>query len=219
MAGLSVTALLPTPGAGHAKALAVSLALHAIVGVWVFFSLTPLRVMPKPPLTIALVPFSAAAIKSATSPIPHAISSKPAVTDIPLPSSKPRKSLPVARTTTPPSAPSVDQHTASTATNNGSAAETATETTPVFDAVYLNNPAPVYPEQARRRGIEGSVLLSVMVAADGTPQSVTVAQSSGFAMLDNAAKEAVARWTFVSAKRGSVAVDARVMVPVDFRLR
>jgi protein TonB len=77
---------------------------------------------------------------------------------------------------------------------------------------------PVYPEVARRRGQQGRVLLQVNVAANGTPLGVTVAQSSGFASLDDAALRAVEQWRFVPATRGGTAVPAVAEVPVRFRL-
>jgi protein TonB len=44
-----------------------------------------------------------------------------------------------------------------------------------------------YPEQARRLGIEGTVTLFVELAADGRVEDVRVVESSGHAILDNAA--------------------------------
>jgi protein TonB len=44
-----------------------------------------------------------------------------------------------------------------------------------------------YPEQARRLGIEGTVTLFVELADDGSVEDVRVVESSGHAILDNAA--------------------------------
>ncbi len=87
-----------------------------------------------------------------------------------------------------------------------------------FDADYLHNPAPKYPETARRLGQEGRVVLSVRVSAQGTPLTIDIRQSSGFSRLDEAARAAVAHWRFVPARRGDEAVDASVLVPLQFRL-
>nr|WP_286206740.1 energy transducer TonB [Thauera linaloolentis] len=89
---------------------------------------------------------------------------------------------------------------------------------PRFDADYLNNPAPAYPLQARRRREEGEVLLLVMVSEDGLPRRITLARSSGSRQLDAAARDAVERWRFVPARRGERAVEASVLVPVVFKL-
>lgn len=80
------------------------------------------------------------------------------------------------------------------------------------------NPQPVYPPLARRRGLEGRVVLRVAVAADGAVQEVTVLRGSGHAMLDEAAREAVSRWRFRPATTGAGPVSAAVEIPVSFRL-
>jgi periplasmic protein TonB len=77
---------------------------------------------------------------------------------------------------------------------------------------------PVYPESARRRGHQGRVLLQVDVSAQGMPVEVSVAQSSGFASLDDAALRAVQQWRFVPATRGGTPVPAVAAVPVRFHL-
>ena len=77
---------------------------------------------------------------------------------------------------------------------------------------------PSYPEIARRRGEQGSVLLRVSVSPDGSPLEVTVAKSSGFAALDSAAVSAVERWRFVPATRAGAPIAATAEVPVRFRL-
>jgi protein TonB len=87
-----------------------------------------------------------------------------------------------------------------------------------FDAAYLANPKPAYPPASRRLGEEGRVVLRVFVAADGLAQMVEIRQPSGFARLDAAAADAVARWRFVPARRGERAVAAWVLVPIVFNL-
>ncbi len=83
---------------------------------------------------------------------------------------------------------------------------------------YLKNPAPRYPEPARRRGEEGLALLSVQVDKEGLVKDLSVSQSSGFGALDEAAVKAVQRWRFKPAHWGGLAVDSRVEVPIRFRL-
>ncbi|PZE09556.1 energy transducer TonB, partial [Pseudomonas sp. 57B-090624] len=91
-------------------------------------------------------------------------------------------------------------------------------TPPSANAGYLRNPAPEYPSFAQRRGWEGTVLLRVHVLASGSPSEVQIQKSSGRDLLDEAAIKAVKRWTFVPAKRGDVAQDGWVSVPIDFKL-
>jgi protein TonB len=45
-----------------------------------------------------------------------------------------------------------------------------------------------YPEEARRRGLHGNVLLTVVLNLDGSIKSIDVIQSSGYKTLDDAAK-------------------------------
>jgi protein TonB len=44
-----------------------------------------------------------------------------------------------------------------------------------------------YPEEAKRRGIQGNLVLDVSVRADGTLGSMAVRRSSGHKLLDDAA--------------------------------
>lgn len=87
---------------------------------------------------------------------------------------------------------------------------------PVFNADYLDNPPPQYPPMSRRLGETGRVLLRVFVSADGRAERVEIRVSSGFGRLDDAARDAVARWRFVPARRGEAQVAAWVQVPIVF---
>ena len=91
-------------------------------------------------------------------------------------------------------------------------------TQPIYNADYLNNPAPYYPAVSRRAGEQGKVILRVLVNMRGTADEVQVRTSSGFPRLDDAARDAVQRWKFVPAKRGSEPVQAWVLIPISFRL-
>jgi len=85
---------------------------------------------------------------------------------------------------------------------------------------YASAPPPAYPTAARRMRMQGTVLLEVLVDADGRPLRVDVRQSSGHRQLDEAARDQVlARWRFVPAMRDGHAIQAIGLVPVDFRLR
>lgn len=89
---------------------------------------------------------------------------------------------------------------------------------PRFSAAYLNNPPPIYPTMARRRGIEGRVLVRAEVLADGTCNQVELRKTSGYELLDQAALEAVKKWRFVPARKGSQSIAAWVEVPITFKL-
>lgn len=89
---------------------------------------------------------------------------------------------------------------------------------PRFNAAYLNNPPPAYPLAARRRGMEGRVLVRAEVQADGSCNRVELKKTSGHDLLDQAALEAVKKWRFVPARKGGQAVTAWVEVPITFNL-
>jgi protein TonB len=95
----------------------------------------------------------------------------------------------------------------------------AQATPPGWGAPGLANAPPRYPLAARRRGDEGRVVLRVRVSADGRAETVTVAKSSGHALLDEAAQRAVARWRFVPGRLAGLPVAAALDVPVTFRLK
>lgn len=82
------------------------------------------------------------------------------------------------------------------------------------EPTLLEADPPAYPTLARRRGWEGSVLLDLHVAADGTVSEATVATSSGHVMLDDAALRAVRTWRFVPGDP-----DRSVRHRVTFKLR
>ncbi|HEU4394312.1 MAG TPA: TonB family protein [Planctomycetota bacterium] len=77
-------------------------------------------------------------------------------------------------------------------------------------------PDPKYPEWAREAGIEGRVVLHVLVDRDGSVVQVRVIQAVNG--LTDAAREALLRWTFRPATSGGRPVAVWVVVPVVFRL-
>ena len=97
-------------------------------------------------------------------------------------------------------------------------ANKAAESEPVFDAAYLNNPAPFYPAAAKRKSIQGKVLIDVVVKTDGTAAQVQIARSSGYGDLDEAAIDAIKQWRFIPAKSKGQAIQANVIVPIEFKI-
>ena len=97
-------------------------------------------------------------------------------------------------------------------------AKNSANSQPIFNASYLNNPAPLYPKYAKTKGYEGKVMLEVTVSKNGEAKDIRISHSSGYDSLDNAAKIAVAKWRFIPAYVGSEAVEARVLVPIEFKL-
>jgi periplasmic protein TonB len=75
-----------------------------------------------------------------------------------------------------------------------------------------------YPDEARRRGITGNVLLEIVITRDGNVGDVSVRRGLG-AGLDERAIEAVRQWKFTPARRLGQPVDVLVEVAVEFSLR
>lgn len=85
-------------------------------------------------------------------------------------------------------------------------------------ANYAYTPRPEYPDRARREGSEGTVLLAILVDAEGRPERIVLNRSSGFASLDTAAQETVKQWRFRPARYGDTRVESWVKVPIVFTL-
>jgi TonB family protein len=76
----------------------------------------------------------------------------------------------------------------------------------------------LYTDDARRQGIEGDVVLEIVVRRDGSVGDVRIKRSLDRG-LDQRAIEAVRQWRFAPARRQGVAVDVIVEVAVGFKLR
>lgn len=79
---------------------------------------------------------------------------------------------------------------------------------------------PPYPPVARRLGEQGTVILAITVAADGSVSAAQVATSSGVPELDQAALNWVkAHWRYKPAMQGGVAVPSSTQAAVKFDLK
>ena len=85
---------------------------------------------------------------------------------------------------------------------------------------YARAPAPSYPRAEARAGIEGTVLLRVLVDVDGSPIEVSLEKSSGNRSLDAQARSQVLKhWRFEPAMRNGRPVQAYGLVPIEFSLQ
>lgn len=75
-----------------------------------------------------------------------------------------------------------------------------------------------YPEEAKRNGIEGTVLVNVRVLETGAAGEVAIARSSGSSLLDAEAVRFGRSAKFVPARRDGVPVATWVRIPVKFVL-
>jgi len=99
--------------------------------------------------------------------------------------------------------------------------QSAADTGLVREAIplYKINPPPRYPRTARRRGIQGTVVLSVYVDRQGRVSNLWVFESSGYRVLDNAALDSVKKWSFEPGRKGRATVAMWVNVQVRFELQ
>ena len=78
---------------------------------------------------------------------------------------------------------------------------------------------PRYPVESRRKREQGTVLLALTLGLDGAVESLSIAQSSGFARLDNAARDAVRGWRWKPVMRDGQPVRVKGVVEIPFVLR
>jgi len=89
---------------------------------------------------------------------------------------------------------------------------------PSSDADYLQNPKPPYPPMSKRLNEQGSVIMRVLIGADGMPQKAEIRKSSGFDRLDQSAATTVMKWRYVAGRRAGVAEAMWFNVPINFVL-
>jgi periplasmic protein TonB len=76
---------------------------------------------------------------------------------------------------------------------------------------------PEYSEEARKAKYSGTVMLAVIVDAEGHARDIHVVKSLGMG-LDEKAIEAVEKWKFKPGMKGGRAVNVRATIEVNFRL-
>ena len=84
---------------------------------------------------------------------------------------------------------------------------------------FLSRQEPVYPERARRAGVEGVVGVRIALAADGSVRQVELTQSSGSRLLDDAALTAARASTFAPASRNRTPVESEAVASYRYELR
>jgi TonB family protein len=84
----------------------------------------------------------------------------------------------------------------------------------VIAPLLVSRVAPLYPEDARRDGVEGIVLVGALVGRDGRVRNARVVSS--IPALDEQALVAARRFQFTSPRRDGLDCEAWVLVPVPF---
>jgi protein TonB len=120
------------------------------------------------------------------------------------------------------SQPARRQHTPAEVDSRASPASAASQASSGAEgdqpARIVTNAPPIYPPEALAARLTGRVVLRVTVGIDGRAVRAAVHRSSGIASLDAAALAAVRSWRFAPARRGGVAVERDIAVPVRFTL-
>lgn len=73
---------------------------------------------------------------------------------------------------------------------------------------------PIYPQESRARGAQGTTTLSFLIDTDGSVVESLVAKSSGYPLLDETARAAIAKCRFRPAMAGDT--PKRAWVPVQY---
>ena len=203
--------LEPNRIAGLAATIAVNVAFLMLL-------LVPLRTPPMPPLPTADIVIRWIRAKPVPPPVPE---------PVPITKPHPVTQPTVAQPTVPhPDTPVIIDSVVATPMDNEPEVQPPAdngnaniEPQAGMSLQYNLAPAPAYPRDALREGIQGTVLLQVLVDVDGRPLRVDVQRSSGDRRLDVAARRQVLdHWRFRPAMRDGHAVQAIGLVPVDFKL-
>ena len=101
---------------------------------------------------------------------------------------------------------------------NQTAGDKSNLNTVIAYPLYRENAPPAYPEIARVRGYEGIVLVSAEILPDGRVGNMKIRKSSGYAILDQSAIEAVKPWKFEPAKKSGNPFTVWVELPIKFIL-
>jgi protein TonB len=88
----------------------------------------------------------------------------------------------------------------------------------ITPADYLRPPATQYPPLAKKHRQQGLVVLRVMIGLDGRAMDIQIEHSSGFALLDRAARDAVREALFRPYVENGVAHNIQVLVPIEFSM-
>lgn len=78
--------------------------------------------------------------------------------------------------------------------------------------------APEYPEEARKKGLTGMVVVEVVLNEAGKVEEAQVKKSTGYFLLDEAAKTAAMKFEFLPAKKDGEAVKCKMKIPFKFEL-
>jgi protein TonB len=185
--------------------------------------ITPQRVpVPEPqgrPPEPQPVPKPAPKVASKPTPVVKKAAT-PRVTPSPMPAPAPVEQ-PVAAPAPAAAAPSTPEPPAAAPVAPASPPSPAAPAPPktVSGVEYVQPPQPDYPPISKRMGDEGKVMLRVLVSERGHPEKVDIQKSSGFARLDEAARQAAMRAMFKPHLEDGKPVAVYALIPINFSIQ
>jgi protein TonB len=78
--------------------------------------------------------------------------------------------------------------------------------------------APVYPESARRMGVQGWVRVRFLVSKTGLVENVSILEAKPVHVFDHSVVESVGKWRFLPGTVAGVAVNTWVETTIRFKL-
>jgi protein TonB len=83
---------------------------------------------------------------------------------------------------------------------------------------FINQIRPVYPEIARKAGMEGRVVLKVLIDKDGKPVKATIMKNPGTDVFDEAAIASVMQSSYSPGIQNGRPVKVWMVIPIAFKL-
>ena len=118
----------------------------------------------------------------------------------------------------PPTAPALTMNLGGTDSDSNAEVVAGKNVIPAKPDKKSRNRPPLYPFEAAQRGEHGNVILLIHVSPDGFAAGVDVVKSSGYPVLDQAARDAVSKWRFIPAVKDGVPIPFDTAMAFDFRL-
>lgn len=201
------------PHATRVTAMVLTLGLYLVLALFALRPTTPFEHHAPPPealLASILQPPPPALPLPVTAAVPH-VAAPVVHVALPRPTPVTMPVLAAITPVTPVSTPAVTStHAVTTPAAGGDHDATI---------AYATASAPPYPLAALRNGVQGTVMLKVLVDVHGIPVQVVITHTSGSRLLDDAARAHVlAAWRFHPAIRDGHPVAAWALVPVKFSL-
>jgi protein TonB len=89
---------------------------------------------------------------------------------------------------------------------------------PIAAPEVVSKSDPAYPGELIQDGVQGTVILTAIIRADGSVSDIAIAKSLN-PRLDQNAAQALSRWLFRPALKNGQAIDLEAVITVPFRAK